>query len=62
MEQGTHRSSTRTNALGEFAFQAVPNDAFDLVIFLKDHRFVVRGLSNEEPRAWRVVSGSAAKG
>ena len=59
MEQGTHRSATRTNALGEFAFHAVPNGTFDLVIFLKDHKFVVRGLSNAEPRTWRVLAGSA---
>jgi hypothetical protein len=61
MEQGAHKSATRTNALGEFAFQAVPNGTFDLVIMLKKHRFVVRGLSNEEPRTWRVAT-SAAKG
>jgi hypothetical protein len=55
MEQGTHRSYTHTNALGEFAFHAIPNGTFDLSITLKDRRFLVRGLSNKEPRMWRVV-------
>jgi hypothetical protein len=54
MERGTDRSLTRTNALGEFAFHFVPNGRFDLVITFRDHRFVVRGLSNDAPRAWRV--------
>jgi hypothetical protein len=62
MEQGTHRSSTRTNPLGEFAFDAVRNGAFDLVIVLKHHRFVVRGLSTEELRDWQVVAGTASNG
>jgi hypothetical protein len=61
MEQGAHKSATRTNALGEFAFHGVPNGAFDLVIVLDDHRFMVRGLANHEPRTWRVVTGSAEK-
>ena len=55
MEQGSHRSYTHTNALGEFTFHAVPNGTFDLAITLKDRRFMVRGLSNKEPRMWRVV-------
>ena len=62
MEQGDHRSSTRTNPLGEFAFDAMTNEAFDLVIILKRHRFVVRGLSNEELRDWQVLAGTASKG
>jgi len=62
MEQGTQRSSTRTNALGEFAFHAVPNGTFDLVIILKDYRFIVRGLANEEPRTWQVDASLVAKG
>lgn len=59
MEQGARRSYTHTNALGEFAFHAVPNGKFDLAITLKDRRFVVRGLSNNEPRNWRVVPAVA---
>jgi hypothetical protein len=61
MQQGSDCSSTSTNALGEFAFRAVPNGSFDLVIKLRDHRFVVRGLSNTEPRAWRVVASPAER-
>jgi hypothetical protein len=59
MEQGGRRSSTHTNALGEFAFQAVQDGSFDVVITLKDRRFIVRGLSNDRPRTWRVVTPSA---
>lgn len=62
IEQGSGRSSTRTNALGEFAFQVVPTSNFDLVIILKEHRLIVRGLSNDEPRTWQVFAGSLAEG
>src|SRR5438477_417854 len=48
MEQGSHRTCTHTNALGEFAFHAVPNGTFDLAITLHERRFLVRGLSNKE--------------
>ena len=47
---------THTNALGEFSFRAVQNGTLDLAIILKDRRFIVRGLSNNEPRMWKVVS------
>ena len=62
MEQGAHRSCTYTNALGEFTFHAVPNGSLNLAIVLRDRRFIVRGLSNEEPRMWRVVSTVPAGG
>ncbi len=62
MEQGTHRAYTHTNALGEFAFHSVPNGTFDLAIVLDKRRFIVRGLSNKEPRMWRVVPSMAAGG
>jgi len=62
MEQGSHRTCTHTNALGEFAFHAVPNGTFDLTITLNDRRFLVRGLSNKEPRMWRVVPTTTARG
>jgi hypothetical protein len=62
MEQGSKRTCTHTNALGEFAFHAVPNGTFDLAITLNDRRFLVRGLSNKEPRMWRVVPTAAARG
>ena len=55
LEQGTIHCSTHTNALGEFSFHSVPNGTFDLAITLGNRRFIVRGLSNEEPRMWRVV-------
>jgi hypothetical protein len=61
MEHGSHRASTYTNVLGEFAFHAVPNGTFDLAITLKDRRFIVRGLSNTEPRTWRVVPETSAR-
>ena len=62
IEQGSRRSSTYTNVLGEFAFHAVPNGTFELAITLKDRRFIVRGLSNTEPRMWRVMPVAAARG
>jgi hypothetical protein len=62
IEHGASRKHTHTNALGEFAFHAVPNGSFDLTITLSDRRFMVRGLSNDEPRAWRVVASAAAHG
>ncbi len=62
IEQGTQRSCTHTNALGEFTFHAVPNGTLDLTIILKDRRFVVRGLSNKEPRRWRVVPSATVGG
>jgi len=54
IEQGSHRSSTQTNILGEFAFQTVPNGTFNLAITFKNRRFIVRGLSNTQPRMWQV--------
>ncbi|HYR43204.1 MAG TPA: hypothetical protein VER98_09285 [Terriglobia bacterium] len=62
IEQGTKRSCTHTNALGEFTFHAVPDGSLDLAIILKDRRFVVHGLSNKEPRMWRVVPSAAVGG
>ena len=56
MEQGASRVRTHTNALGEFSFHAVPNGTLDLAIILKDRRFIVRGLSNHDPRMWKVLS------
>jgi hypothetical protein len=55
MEQGTRRCRTHTNALGEFTFHSVPSDRFDLAITLGKRSFKVLGLSNEQPRKWRVV-------
>src|SRR5262245_50733911 len=54
LEHGRAHSHTHTNAFGEFAFHAVPNGDFDLSIKLKDRCFIVRGLSSNEPRMWRV--------
>ena len=62
MEQGASRVRTHTNALGEFTFHTVPNGTLDLAIILKDRRFAVRGLSNKEPRMWRVVPLAAVSG
>jgi len=55
IEHGKDRSFTHTNALGEFTFHTLPNVKMDLTITLKNRKFSVRGLSNKEPRMWRVV-------
>jgi hypothetical protein len=62
LEQGTKRCCTHTNALGEFTFHSVPNDRFDLAITLGKRCFKVRGLSNEQPRKWRVVPSASLGG
>jgi hypothetical protein len=62
IEQGSHRSTTHTNILGEFAFHTIPNETFDLAITFKNRRFIVRGLSNTEPRTWQVVPVAAGRG
>jgi hypothetical protein len=62
IQQGAKSSCTHTNALGEFTFHSVPNGTLDLAITLKNRRFTVRGLSNNEPRRWRVVSSVPAAG
>lgn len=62
MEHGSHRTETHTNILGEFTFHTVPNETFDLAITLKDRRFVVKGLSNTEPRMWRVMPAVETRG
>jgi hypothetical protein len=62
IEQGSYRSSTHTNILGEFAFHTVPDETFDLAITFKNRRFIVRGLSDTEPRNWQVVPVTAARG
>ena len=62
IELGSHRSSTHTNILGEFAFHTVPNGTFDLAITFKDRRFIVRGLSNAQPRMWQVQAVAVARG
>ena len=62
IKQGSHRASTHTNALGEFTFHAIPNRGFDLTITLNKRRFMVLGLSNAEPREWRVVPTMVAGG
>jgi len=61
IEQGSRRSSTQTNILGEFAFQTVPNGTFNLVITFKNRRFIVRGLSNTQPRMWQVQPVAVAR-
>lgn len=62
LKNNKHRWSTHTNAFGEFMFQAVPDGTFDIEITLKNLRFRVRGLSNKEPRMWRVVHSMAVGG
>ena len=62
IEQGSRRSSTHTNILGEFAFYTVPTGTFDLAITFKDRRFIIRGLSNSQPRMWQVQPVAVARG
>jgi hypothetical protein len=62
IEQGANQSSTHTNILGEFTFLAVPNGTFDLAITFKDRRFIVRGLSNAQPRMWQVQPVAVSRG
>jgi len=62
IEQGSHRSSTHTNILGEFAFHTITNGTFDLAVRFKDRRFIVRGLSNSQPRMWQVQPVAVARG
>ncbi|HYR91672.1 MAG TPA: hypothetical protein VE422_46905 [Terriglobia bacterium] len=62
IEQGTNRCYTHTNALGEFTFHSVPNGRFDLAITLGRRCFKILGLSNEQPRKWRVVPSVAVGG
>jgi len=59
VEQAGRLTYTRTNALGEFGFQAEPLGAVDLSITLGERKFIVRGLSNNQPRSWRIVEVSA---
>jgi hypothetical protein len=61
IQQGKERRLTRTNALGEFVFHSVSNGTLDLSITLLHHTFTVRGLSNDEPRMWRVVATTIEK-
>ena len=62
LECGSCRAYTRTNALGEFTFRATPNGTFNLTVILKNRRFIVRGLSNTEPRMWQVIPSVPAAG
>jgi hypothetical protein len=62
MEQGANRCYTHTNVLGEFTFHSISNGTFDLVITLGKRCFKVRGLSNDQPRMWRVVPSVAVGG
>ena len=62
LRQGEQRTFTQTNALGEFTFEAVSGGKFDLAITFRDRSLTVSGLSNREPRRWRVVASAAAGG
>ena len=61
IEQGSRRSSTHTNILGEFAFHTVPG-TFNLAMTFKGSHFIVRGLSNTQPRMWQVQPVAVARG
>ena len=55
IQRGRDQTATRTNPIGEFMFHTVSNGDFDLTILLRDQRFVVRGLSCDEPRDWQLA-------
>lgn len=59
VQQGTRRTCTHTNALGEFTFHVDRDEMFNLTISLKNRRFMVRGLSHADPRLWRIVAVAA---
>ena len=54
MESGSGRSSTQTNQIGEFALQTAHDKTVDLTIMLRDRRFLVRGLTWDDPKDWQV--------
>ena len=56
MEKGESLVSTHTNTLGEFMFDPVSDGTWNLAIAFTNRRFVVRGLSNQEPRRWRSAA------
>ena len=47
---GNHRFSLRTNALGEFMFNNIPDGIWNLTIVFAERPFVVRGLSAQKLR------------
>ena len=54
LKQGNQHYLTRTNRLGEFSFEIVPNRKFDLAIIFSNAQYAIRGLSNHDPHLWRV--------
>ena len=61
LQQGKKATYTRTNALGEFTFNAIPSGPLDLSITLGNCCFNIRGLSKREPDSWEVIP-SAVQG
>ena len=61
VECGQRRLCPHTNVLGGFTFHAIPNGTFDLTVKLKNRRFMVKGLSNKEPRMWQVVPATSQR-
>ena len=55
IQRGREETATRTNPVGEFMFHTGSNGDFDLTILLRDQRFVVRGLSGNDPREWQLA-------
>ena len=55
IQKGRQETATRTNPIGEFMFHTVSNGDFDLTILLGHQRFIVRGLSGDDPREWRLA-------
>ena len=50
MEQDASRLALRTNALGEFNFNSIPEGVWNLAIDFGERAFVVRGLGSDKGR------------
>ena len=61
IHRGPEATHTRTNSIGEFMFHSSDTQPFDLVIELREKRFVVRNLSTSDPRTWQFSHTCAAR-
>ena len=55
VKPGGQTLTTKTNALGEFSFQSVPQMSIELCIMLPGQRVSVRCLTLDAPHQWQVV-------
>jgi hypothetical protein len=54
IESDESRFAIRTNALGEFMFNSIPNRIWKMTITFGERPFVVRNLSAQEPRRFSL--------